>query len=92
LDLANYNLNDYLPEILNSKIIDYFIKEGETNFFKFTVFVPLTHKNKIIDAIEKSGAGNIGKINSKCHLFSNLKGNKANQFLTLKWKPPKSRF
>jgi len=32
LDLANYNLNDYLAEILNSKIMDYFIKEGETNF------------------------------------------------------------
>jgi dinuclear metal center YbgI/SA1388 family protein len=60
MDLADYSLNDYVADLLGVKTKDIFIKEGQDKYFKFVVFVPLTHKDKILNAIEKVDAGHIG--------------------------------
>lgn len=65
LDLAEYSLNDYLAEILNAKVIDGFIKEGGEKYYKFVVFTPVGYENKIIEAFDLSGAGQIGNY-KKC--------------------------
>lgn len=68
-DIADYSLNDYLIHKLNAKVEDIFIKEGSEEYFKFVVFVPAGYERKIIEVIDLSNAGSIGKY-KKC-TFSN---------------------
>lgn len=72
-DLANYSLNDFLAEKLNATIVDNFIDEGKEKYYKFAVYVPVGYENKIIEAIDISGAGQIGNY-KKCTFRSTGKG------------------
>jgi dinuclear metal center YbgI/SA1388 family protein len=65
LDLADFSLNDYLAEKLDAQVIDGFIKEGSEKYYKFVVYTPVGYENKIIEAFDLSGAGQIGNY-KKC--------------------------
>ncbi len=60
LDLADYSLNDHLAGLLGGKTEGSVITEGKEELVKFVVFVPVTHAQKVRDAIAKAGAGHIG--------------------------------
>ena len=65
LDLGDDGLNDYISRILDVESSEGFIPEGEEKYYKFVVFVPSGYENKIMDAIELSGGGQIGRY-KKC--------------------------
>jgi len=67
LDLADYSLNDYVCEIMNAKVESSFVKEGESEFVKFVVFVPKGHEDSVRSAIYRAGGGHIG--NYSCCTF-----------------------
>jgi len=60
LDLADFSLNDYLADKLDAEVVDGFIKEGSEKYYKFVVYTPVGYENKIIEAFDLSGAGQIG--------------------------------
>jgi len=65
LDLADFSLNDYLADKLDAQVVDGFIKEGSEKYYKFVVYTPVGYENKIIEAFDLSGAGQIGNY-KKC--------------------------
>ena len=67
-DVANYNLSDYIASILGAKKEGPLEITGTESLYKFIVYVPAGYEDKIIDAIDKSGAGTIGNYR-KCTFF-----------------------
>jgi len=59
-DLAEGGLNDYLANLLGIKKISP-LQSSSEKIFKFTVYVPVQHADKVSQAIFKGGAGKIGK-------------------------------
>lgn len=68
-DIADYSLNDYLVHKLGAEVEGIFIEEGSIQYYKFVVFVPTGYEQKLIDAIDASGAGSIGNY-KKCTFFT----------------------
>jgi len=59
-DLAENGLNDYVANLLGIKKISP-LQGSSEKVFKFTVYVPVKHTDKVSQAIFKGGAGKIGK-------------------------------
>ena len=59
-DLAENGLNDYVANLLGIKKISP-LQGSSEKVFKFTVYVPVKHADKVSQAIFKGGAGKIGK-------------------------------
>jgi len=59
-DLAEGGLNDYVANLLGIKKISPLQRSSE-KVFKFAVYVPVKHADKVSRAIFKAGAGKIGK-------------------------------
>jgi len=59
-DLAEGGLNDYVANLLGIKKISP-LQSSSEKIFKFAVYVPAQHADKISQAIFKAGAGKIGK-------------------------------
>jgi len=59
-DLAEDGLNDYVANLLGIKKISP-LQNSTEKIFKFTVYVPVQHADKVSQAIFKGGAGKIGK-------------------------------
>ena len=59
-DLAENGLNDYVANLLGIKKISP-LQSSSEKIFKFTVYVPAKHADKVSRAIFKAGAGKIGK-------------------------------
>jgi len=59
-DLAENGLNDYLANLLGIKKISP-LQSSSEKVFKFAVYVPVKHADKVSRAIFKAGAGKIGK-------------------------------
>ena len=59
-DLAENGLNDYVAKLLRIKIITP-LQSSSEKIFKFAVYVPVQHADKVSQAIFKAGAGKIGK-------------------------------
>jgi dinuclear metal center YbgI/SA1388 family protein len=59
-DLAENGLNDYVAKLLGIKKIAP-LQSSSEKIFKFTVYVPIQHADKVSQAIFKAGAGKIGK-------------------------------
>ncbi len=59
-DLAEGGLNDYVANLLGIKKISP-LQCGVEKVFKFAVYVPVKHADKVSRAIFKAGAGKIGK-------------------------------
>jgi len=59
-DLAEGGLNDYVANLLGIKKIAP-LQGSSEKIFKFAVYVPVQHADKVSQAIFKAGAGKIGK-------------------------------
>ena len=59
-DLAEGGLNDYVANLLGIKKISP-LQSSSEKIFKFAVYVPVQHADKVSQAIFKAGAGKIGK-------------------------------
>ena len=59
-DLAEKGLNDYVANLLGIKKIAP-LQSSSEKVFKFAVYVPVKHADKVSRAIFKAGAGKIGK-------------------------------
>ena len=59
-DLAENGLNDYVANLLEIKKISP-LQGSSEKVFKFAVYVPIQHADRISEAIFKAGAGKIGK-------------------------------
>jgi len=59
-DLAENGLNDYVANLLGIKKISP-LQGSSEKIFKFAVYVPVQHADKVSQAIFKAGAGKIGK-------------------------------
>lgn len=59
-DLADYSLNDFLPQKLDANVIGTLKKEGGDPLFKFVVFVPADYAEKIVSVMDRCGGGHIG--------------------------------
>jgi len=59
-DLAEKGLNDYVANLLGIKKIAP-LQSSSEKVFKFAVYVPVQHADKVSQAIFKGGAGKIGK-------------------------------
>jgi len=59
-DLAENGLNDYVANLLGIKKIAP-LQSSSEKIFKFAVYVPVQHVNKVSQAIFKAGAGKIGR-------------------------------
>jgi len=59
-DLAENGLNDYVANLLGIKKISP-LQSSSEKVFKFAVYVPVKHADKVSRAIFKAGAGKIGK-------------------------------
>ncbi|TFB09262.1 Nif3-like dinuclear metal center hexameric protein [Candidatus Atribacteria bacterium MT.SAG.1] len=59
-DLAENGLNDYVGNLLGIKKISP-LQSSSEKIFKFAVYVPIQHADKISQSIFKAGAGKIGK-------------------------------
>lgn len=59
-DLAENGLNDYVANLLGIKKISP-LQDSSEKVFKFAVYVPVKHADKVSQAIFKAGAGKIGK-------------------------------
>jgi len=59
-DLAEKGLNDYVANLLGIKKIAP-LQSNSEKIFKFAVYVPVQHADKVSQAIFKAGAGKIGK-------------------------------
>jgi dinuclear metal center YbgI/SA1388 family protein len=59
-DLAENGLNDYVANLLGIKKISP-LQSSSEKIFKFAVYVPIQHADRIGEAIFKAGAGKIGK-------------------------------
>jgi dinuclear metal center YbgI/SA1388 family protein len=59
-DLAENGLNDYIANLLGIKKISP-LQGSSEKVFKFAVYVPVKHANKVSQTIFKAGAGKIGK-------------------------------
>jgi dinuclear metal center YbgI/SA1388 family protein len=59
-DLAQGGLNDYVANLLGIKKISP-LQVSSEKVFKFAVYVPVKHADKVSQAIFKAGAGKIGK-------------------------------
>ncbi|GAH98626.1 unnamed protein product [marine sediment metagenome] len=59
-DLAENGLNDYVANLLGIKEISP-LQGSSEKVFKFAVYVPVKHADKVSQAIFKAGAGKIGK-------------------------------
>lgn len=59
-DLAENGLNDYVGNLLGIKKISP-LQSSSEKVFKFAVYVPIQHADKVSQAIFKAGAGKIGK-------------------------------
>jgi len=59
-DLAENGLNDYVANLLGIKKISP-LQSSSEKIFKFTVYVPIQHADRVSQAIFKAGAGKIGK-------------------------------
>ncbi|GAG64748.1 unnamed protein product [marine sediment metagenome] len=58
-DLAEGGLNDYVANLLGIKKIAP-LQSSSEKIFKFAVYVPIQHADRIGEAIFKAGAGKIG--------------------------------
>ena len=59
-DLAENGLNDYVANLLGIKKISP-LQVSPEKVFKFAVYIPVQHADKVSQAIFKAGAGKIGK-------------------------------
>jgi len=59
-DLAENGLNDYVGNLLGIKKITP-LQSSSEKIFKFAVYVPVQHADKVSQAIFKAGAGKIGR-------------------------------
>jgi len=59
-DLAEGGLNDYVANLLGIKKISP-LQSSSEKIFKFAVYVPVQHADKVSQAIFEAGAGKIGK-------------------------------
>jgi dinuclear metal center YbgI/SA1388 family protein len=59
-DLAEGGLNDYVANLLGIKKISP-LQSSSEKIFKFAVYVPVKHADKVSQAIFEAGAGKIGK-------------------------------
>jgi dinuclear metal center YbgI/SA1388 family protein len=59
-DLAENGLNDYVANLLGIKKISP-LQGSSEKIFKFAVYVPVQHADKVSQAIFKAGAGKIGR-------------------------------
>ena len=59
-DLAENGLNDYVANLLGIKKITP-LQSSSEKIFKFAVYVPVQHADKVSQAIFEAGAGKIGK-------------------------------
>lgn len=59
-DLADFSLNDYLVNKLGAEVKGGLVNEGIENWYKFAVYVPFGHEDKIRNAFDKAGAGVMG--------------------------------
>lgn len=59
-DLAESGLNDYVANLLGIKKISP-LQDSSEKIFKFAVYVPTQHADKVRQSIFKAGAGKIGK-------------------------------
>ena len=59
-DLAEGGLNDYVANLLGIKKISP-LQGSSEKVFKFAIYVPVIHADKVSQAIFKAGAGKIGK-------------------------------
>jgi len=59
-DLAENGLNDYVANLLGIKKITP-LQSSSEKIFKFAVYAPIQHADRISEAIFKAGAGKIGK-------------------------------
>ena len=59
-DLAEGGLNDYVANLLGIKKISP-LQDSSEKVFKFAVYVPIQHADRVSQAIFKAGAGKIGK-------------------------------
>ncbi len=60
MDVAPKGLNQYIAEKIGLKDIEILSPSDVKPFCKFIVYVPGTHREKIIEAIHKGGGGHIG--------------------------------
>src|SRR5699024_5210235 len=60
LDSAVGGVNDLLAEPLNLQSSEVLVDSVQEGLFKIAVFVPLTHTEAVINALNKVGAGHIG--------------------------------
>jgi len=59
-DLAENGLNDYVANLLGIKKISS-LQSSSEKIFKFAVYIPVQHADKLSQAIFKAGAGKIGR-------------------------------
>lgn len=59
-DVANYNLSDHITSLIGAKKEGPLESTGSEKLYKFVVYIPAGYEDKIIDVIDKSGAGTIG--------------------------------
>jgi dinuclear metal center YbgI/SA1388 family protein len=60
LDLANGGVNDMLMNALGFNESEILVEMGNEELSKLVVFVPISHADKVRDALGNSGAGHIG--------------------------------
>ncbi len=60
MDVAPEGLNQYIAEKIGLREIELLASSDLKPYYKFTVYVPKTHREKIIDAIHSGGGGHIG--------------------------------
>lgn len=60
LDITKNGVNDVLCNKLGIEITDHLVHLNHEKLFKFIVYTPVTHAEKVRNALSKAGAGHIG--------------------------------